>query len=132
MELRGRPKENDIAPIKFTLETDETIYYFDRTIHKGGTVKVNVKPDGKPVEPEIIPNQKYGKAPVVVVFKTSNRSNAQTKMKIYKNRNIDWVLGSGKLPGIPEKAVWLETGVGSKFVDIWKEKYKLKEEKNED
>jgi hypothetical protein len=49
----------------------------------------------------------YGKNPVVVmVFKTSNRSNAKTKIKVF-NKNIDYILSAKKLPGIPEKAEWL-------------------------
>lgn len=62
--------------------------------------------------------------PVTVVFKTSNRSNAQTKIKTFKNRTVDQVL-MDKLPGISDKAVILEVGVGSRFIDIWKKKYKL-------
>lgn len=62
--------------------------------------------------------------PVTVVFKTSNRSNAQTKIKIFRNRSVDEVLTT-KLPGIPNNAVLLEVGVGSKFQDIWSKKYKL-------
>lgn len=62
--------------------------------------------------------------PVTVVFKTSNRSNAQTKLKTFRNRSVDQVL-MDKLPGVPEQAVILEVGIGSKFADIWRQKYKL-------
>lgn len=62
--------------------------------------------------------------PVVVVFKTSNRANAQTKMKIFRNRSVDEVL-TEKVPGIPDNAVWLEVGLGSKFEQLWKNKYKI-------
>ena len=55
--------------------------------------------------------------PVVVTFKTSNRSNAKTKVKVIRNRNIDEVLDKKtKIPGIPEKAVILEIGVGKSFI----------------
>jgi hypothetical protein len=55
--------------------------------------------------------------PVVVTFKTSNRSNAKTKVKVIRNRNIDEVLDKmTKIPGIPEKAVILEIGVGKSFI----------------
>ena len=55
--------------------------------------------------------------PVVVTFKTSNRSNAKTKVKIIRNRNIDEVLDKAtKIPGIPEKAVILDIGVGKSFI----------------
>ena len=54
--------------------------------------------------------------PVVVTFKTSNRSNAKTKVKVIRNRNIDEVLDKKtKIPGIPEKAVILEIGLGKSF-----------------
>jgi len=68
----------------------------------------------------------YTDDPVVVVFKTSNRSNAQTKMKVFKNRNVDEVIDeNSKLPGIPETAVWLEVGVGESFIQKYNLKYKL-------
>ena len=55
--------------------------------------------------------------PVVVTFKTSNRSNAKTKVKIIRNRNIDEVLDKAtKIPGIPEKAIILDIGVGKSFI----------------
>ena len=55
--------------------------------------------------------------PVVVTFKTSNRSNARTKVKIIRNRNIDEVLDvKTKIPGIPKKAVILEIGLGKSFI----------------
>lgn len=63
-------------------------------------------------------------APVTVVFKTSNRSNAQVKIKTFNTRHVDEVLTT-KVPGIPDNAVILEVGVGNKFADIWKQKYKL-------
>jgi len=55
--------------------------------------------------------------PVVVKFKTSNRSNSKTKVKIIRNRNIDEVLDKAtKIPGIPEKAIILDIGVGKSFI----------------
>ena len=124
MENRGRPKENTEAPIKFKLKTDEALYYFDRNIHKSGTVRVDIKNDNNINEPEIIPTQKYVKEPVVVIYKTSNRKKAQIKLKKY-SKNIDWVLSEPKLPGIPTKAIWLEVGIGRNFIKKWKEKYNL-------
>ena len=71
-------------------------------------------------------SKSYVDDPVVVVFKTSNRSNAQTKMKVFNNRNVDEVIDpKTKLPGIPEVAVWLEVGVGEVFIEKYKSKYKL-------
>jgi hypothetical protein len=71
-------------------------------------------------------SKSYVDDPVIVVFKTSNRSNAQTKMKIFKNKNIDEVIDPKcKLPGIPEAAIWLEVGLGEIFIQKWQSKYKL-------
>ena len=71
-------------------------------------------------------SKSYVDDPVVVVFKTSNRSNAQTKMKVFNNRNVDEVIDpKSKLPGIPDIAVWIEVGVGEVFIEKYKSKYKL-------
>jgi hypothetical protein len=68
----------------------------------------------------------YGKQPVVIVFKTSNRSNAKIKLKKFKTKNIDEVLDASiPLPGIPDGAEILELGVGEKFEKFWNKKYKL-------
>jgi len=56
--------------------------------------------------------------PVVVMFKTSNRSNAKTKVKVINNKNVDEVLDvKTKIPGIPENAVILEVGLGKGFIE---------------
>jgi hypothetical protein len=56
--------------------------------------------------------------PVVVTFKTSNRSNAKVKQKVIRNKNVDEVLDvKTKIPGIPEKAVILEVGLGKSFIN---------------
>ena len=67
----------------------------------------------------------YTDSPVVLVFKTSNRSNAQTKMKVFANENIDYIMSPNKLVGIPETAIILECGVGESFIDSYKLKYSL-------
>ena len=46
----------------------------------------------------------YNKQPVVMVFRTSNRSNAKTKMKVWRNENIDWIITQDKLAGVPSNA----------------------------
>jgi hypothetical protein len=67
----------------------------------------------------------YLPGPIGVVFKTSNRSNAKTKLKVFKgNWNIDRVL-SEKLPGVPEKAEILAVGIGEKIIEGYRVKYKL-------
>jgi len=66
----------------------------------------------------------YFKADCTIVFKTSNRSNARTKIKTFRNRTIDSML-TKKLTGIPEKAIILEIGFGSELAERYKKKYKL-------
>jgi hypothetical protein len=66
--------------------------------------------------------------PTVLVFKTSNRSNAKTKMKVYKTRNVDEIidgLEEGNLPGVPKKAEILEIGLGSSLISKYKKQYVL-------
>ena len=71
-----------------------------------------------------IEKRTYGKMVTVMVFKTSNRSNAKTKMKVF-NQNIDYVISSPKLPGVPLKAVILDLGVGESMVNRFKKKYNI-------
>lgn len=66
----------------------------------------------------------YYKESVTVVFKTSNRSNAKTKIKTFRNKSIDDILDK-KLTGIPDNAVILEIAMGSLFEERLKTKYKL-------
>ena len=66
----------------------------------------------------------YIKQPVVVVFKSSSRSNATTKMKVIRNKNIDQV-NEEKILGISDKAIVIELGVGEYFIERWKRKYNL-------
>lgn len=66
----------------------------------------------------------YNKQPVVMAFKTSNRSNAQTKIKVWNNENIDYILKAKTLPGVPDTAVILEVGVGESFIEYFENKYK--------
>ena len=55
--------------------------------------------------------------PVVVTFKTSNRSNARIKQKVIRNKNVDEVLDvNTKIPGIPQNAIILEVGLGKSFI----------------
>ena len=64
--------------------------------------------------------------PVVLVFKTSNRSNAKTKIKIYKT--IDEIidqLEESILPGFPKGGKVLDLGIGKSFIDKFKIKHKL-------
>jgi|TARA_X000001388_G_scaffold74994_1_gene68962 hypothetical protein len=54
----------------------------------------------------------YGNLSISIIFKTSNRKNAKTKTKTWKNKNIDQILSMKKIPGIPEKAIILKIKVG--------------------
>ena len=66
--------------------------------------------------------------PTVLVFKTSNRLNAKTKMKVYKTRNVDEIidgLEAGNFPGVPKKAKVLELALGNSFIKKYKQQYNL-------
>lgn len=64
--------------------------------------------------------------PLVIVWKTSNRSNAQTKIKKTPNYSLDYFLKEeATIPGIPKDAIILELGIGSKLFNVWKNKYKI-------
>ena len=122
-ENRGRPSEQTVRLDKWKLDTGDTVYYFDRNKSPNGCWKVVNNDNTKYPKPKI-DQRMYGKSPVVMVFKTSNRSNAKTKIKVFR-KNIDYVLTAKKLPGVPEIAEILEVGVGKSFIDKWKQKYNL-------
>ncbi len=125
IENRGRPTENTVKPDKWILDTGDAVWHYDVNKNTNGCYKVVHKIEGKLNKPEI--NQRmYGKAPVVMVFKTSNRSNARTKVKIYKTKNVDEVieaLENDKLPGVPTKAEVIGLGVGESIEKKYKEQY---------
>ena len=126
-ENRGRPSEKPaIALDKWVLNTDDSIFYFDRSKSANGCWKVEnkFKPGTKTSKPKIDQRTYAKNMSTVIVFKTSNRSNAKTKIKII-NKNIDCVISSKKIPGIPEIAEWLEIGVGNSFISKYKQKYNL-------
>jgi hypothetical protein len=60
-----------------------------------------------------------------MVFKTSERSNAQTKIKVFANENIDYIITAPKLVGVPDKAIILELGVGESLIQAYSEKYNI-------
>ena len=137
-ERRGRPAEAPIEPRdKWELVTYEvptkpelgykTTFYFDKSKNANGPYKTEiVYPKGYKHEPVKVEKGKaYNHQPVVMVFKTSNRSNAKTKMKIWNNENIDYIISAKSLPGIPETAEILELGVGESFIESYKLKYSL-------
>ena len=106
---------------------ETTIWYYDIDKAPNGPYKVvTTFPKGvKYPNPKIEKNKTYGKMPVVLVFKTSDRSNAKTKMKVWRNTNIDYIASADKLPGVPEKAIILHLSVGESFIKKYKLEYSL-------
>jgi hypothetical protein len=122
-ETRGRPIENTVKLDKWKLDTGDAVWYYDIKKSANGCYKVVQKVEGKQIKPEI--NERpYGKNPVVMVFKSSNRSNARTKIKVF-NKNIDYIITVKKLPGVPEQSIILDLGVGKSFINEYKQKYNL-------
>ena len=135
--MRGRPSENIERKTKYTLEFFDypskpelggrSVWHFDDKKSKNGAYKVEqfFSKDGKNEKIKIEKGKAYGKMPVVMVFKTSNRSNAKTKIKVWNNENIDYIASAKKLPGVPKNAIILEVGVGSLLIKQYQEKYNL-------
>ena len=121
---RGRPSEQVEKLSQWTLNTEDAIYKYDVNKNPNGCYSVESKfKAGEKVKPDI-DQRMYGKNPVVMVFKTSNRSNAKTKIKVF-NKNIDYILTAKKLPGVPEKAEIIDLAVGKSFISKYKQKYNL-------
>ena len=137
-EHRGRPKETiqevkekwtrtfHEYPSKPELGTTTT-WHYDNSKSKSGPFKTEISyPKGfKPVPPKIDKGKAYNKQPVVMVFKTSNRSNAKVKMKVWNNENIDYIMTAKKLPGVPDNAIIMELGAGKGFIEKWRSKHNL-------
>jgi hypothetical protein len=133
----ARLKENDTVLDKWTMTCYEfpskpelgskSVWHFDRSKNPHGCWKVDHTPAKGEKLPKVKVNktQTYGGVPVAMVFKTSKNSNAKTKIKVWNNTNIDYILTQDKLPGVPEKAVILELGVGENNIKTWKSKYSL-------
>jgi hypothetical protein len=137
-ERRGRPVETPIEPRqKWELTCYEvpskpelggkTTYYFDLSKNAYGPYKTEIT-YSKDYKHDVVKPEKgkaYNKQPVVMVFKTSNRSNAKVKMKVWNNENIDYIISAKSLPGIPDTAEILELGVGESLIESWKSKHSL-------
>jgi len=138
MEHRGRPKEEiyevkekwDVVTYEVPTKPElgwKSIWYYDNSKTTNGPFQTEITyPKGfkeEKFKPE--KGKAYNKMPVIMVFKTSNRSNAKTKMKIWANENIDYILSASKLVGVPEGAIILELGVGKSFIEKWQLKYSL-------
>ena len=135
---RGRPKEQEAIPWQeYTQEMLEiptkpelggrSVWHYDRSKFDRGPYKTEHWEEKGFRQPKVKPEKgkAYGKQPVVLVFKTSNRSNAKIKMKIWKNENIDHIISQDKLTGVPSKAIMLELGVGNAMIERYKQKYDL-------
>jgi len=134
---RGRPKEQEAIPWQeYTQEMLEvpskpelgsrSVWHYDRSKSANGPYKTeHWEAKGfKQAKPQIDQRTYSKDMSTVIVFKTSNRSNAKTKMKVI-NKNIDYVLSAKKIPGIPDIAEWLEIGVGNSAINKYKQKYNL-------
>jgi len=135
---RGRPKEQEAIPWqKYTQEMLEvpskpelgsrSVWHYDRSKFDRGPYKTEYFPAKGERQLKFKPEKgkAYGKQPVVLVFKTSNRSNAKTKIKVFKNENIDYIVSADKLVGIPSTAEIVDIGVGISFVKRYKLEYNL-------
>ena len=130
-ESRGRKKENTEVIKVYNQEIiDSTggkmIYKFNLNKFPNGAYSVESIPAKQHTpRPVFDLNQRtYSKSPTVMVFKSSERSNAKVKMKIF-NKNVDYINMAKKLPGVPNDAIILELGVGERFITMWKKQYNL-------
>lgn len=135
---RGRPSEQPAVVKQKRVETYydvpskpelgwKSVWYYDLEKSKVGPWKTeHIPPKGwKAPKIKADKGRAYAKQPVIMVFKTSNRSNAKTKMKVWQNENIDYIITAEKLPGVPDKAEILELAVGESFIEKYKLKYNL-------
>ena len=124
MESRGRPSEQVIKLDKWILDTEDSTWYYDKSKSSNGCWKVEQKFTAGEKQPKI-DKKSYSKMPVAMVFKTSNRSNAKTKIKVWRNTNIDYINSTPKLPGVPECAIILDLLVGENCINSYKLKNNL-------
>jgi hypothetical protein len=133
---RGRPSEQVEIRTKWVQEYIQypskpelgikSLWHYDVDKASNGPFKTEINyPKGYKFSKPKIDKKSYQNQIVSMVFKTSNRSNAKTKMKVWRNTNIDYVISTNKLPGVPENAIILELGVGESFINSYKLKYNL-------
>lgn len=68
----------------------------------------------------------YVKDPVIVAFKTSDRKNAKSKVKIFRNKTIDNLMECDFVtPGIDKNAIILAVGIGECYEKDFKKKFKI-------
>ena len=140
IERRGRPAESpavvldkfertyyEFANEKYQHEGTKSTWYYDKSKTQNGPYKVETTyPKGyKHEKVKAEKSKPYNGQPVVMVFKTSNRSNANIKMKVWNNENIDYIITAPELPGVPDTAIILEMAVGEGFIESYRNKYSL-------
>jgi hypothetical protein len=144
MKRRGRPATKNLElpqenTTQFTLTSFEyesekvrnqgfkIVYNFDKNINPNGITKAEIIYPKNHKDPKVKPEKgkSYNGAPVVMVFKTSDRSNAKVKMKVWNNENIDYIISAPVLIGVPETAIVLELGVGKALIEKYTSKYSL-------
>jgi len=138
MAEKGRPKETPPVQLdKWTREFCEVPtkpelgwkmnWYYDKSKNSNGPYKTEISyPKGYRHEKfKADKGKAYNNQSIVMVFKTSDRSNAKTKMKVWSHENIDYIISAPSLPGIPNTAIILETAIGEGFIEFFKSKYSL-------
>ena len=138
MAEKGRPKETPPVQLdKWTREFCEVPtkpelgwrmnWYYDKSKNSNGPYKTEISyPKGYKHEKfKAEKGKAYNNQPVVMVFKSSERSNAKFKIKVWNNESIDYIITAPTLPGVPDNAIILEIGVGESFIDSFKSKYNL-------
>ena len=138
MAEKGRPKETPPVQLdKWTREFCEVPtkpelgwkmnWYYDKSKNSNGPYKTEISyPKGYKHEKfKVDKGKAYNNQSIVMVFKTSDRSNAKTKMKVWSHENIDYIISAPSLPGIPNTAIILETAIGEGFIEFFKSKYSL-------
>ena len=138
MVEKGRPKETPPVQLdKWTREFCEIPtkpelgwkmnWYYDKSKNSNGPYKTEISyPKGYKHEKfKADKGKAYNNQSIVMVFKTSDRSNAKTKMKVWSHENIDYIISAPSLPGIPNTAIILETAIGEGFIEFFKSKYSL-------
>ena len=137
-ENRGRPTETPAVVLEkyekifYEYPTKpelgyKSVWYYDSSKTKNGPYRTEhtLAKGEKHPKIKLEKGKAYSKQPVVMIFKTSERSNAKTKIKVFANENIDYIISTPKLVGIPENAVILELGVGESFINLYSKKYNL-------
>jgi len=138
MAEKGRPKETPPVQLdKWTREFCEVPtkpelgwrmnWYYDKSKNSNGPYKTEISyPKGYKHEKfKADKGKAYNNQSIVMVFKTSDRSNAKTKIKVWSHENIDYIISAPSLPGIPNTAIILETAIGEGFIEFFKSKYSL-------